>query len=75
MYYYLNKSKGYGDLGLANEHWVFDPYKNEPRFKAILKKFYFPKQIDIRNTPTIPVIQYIGPSERIDKSNSDTSMR
>lgn len=75
MYYYLNKSKGYGDLGLANGHWVFDPYKNEPRFKAILKKFYFPKQIDIRNTPTIPVIQYIGPSERIDKSNSDTSMR
>lgn len=42
MYYYLENAKFDGSTMLINSRREFDPYRNEDRFKAVLKANYLP---------------------------------
>jgi len=44
MYYYLDKLKyAYNtNIAVPNSMNEFDPYRNEERFKSLLKEFYMP---------------------------------
>ena len=42
MYYYLENIVGVQSIILAINEREFDPYRNEDRFKAFLKKWYLP---------------------------------
>tara|TARA_R110002073_G_scaffold8207_1_gene45583 strand:+ start:31574 stop:33607 length:2034 start_codon:yes stop_codon:yes gene_type:complete len=42
MYFYMDKITNPFRASVVNQYPEFDPYRKEPRFKAYLKKFYFP---------------------------------
>ena len=42
MYHYLNKENHPAPMYALNGYDAFDPYRNEPRYKAFLKKNYLP---------------------------------
>jgi len=42
MYYYLEKAKFYILMRTPNGRREFDPYRNEERFKALLREHYLP---------------------------------
>lgn len=46
MYYYLEKTKTDFNMRNVNGRREFDPYRKEERFKAILRKHYFPVSSD-----------------------------
>ena len=43
MYHYLNGKANLREIMRFNGYMDFDPYREEPRFKAFLKKHYLPK--------------------------------
>ncbi len=43
MYHYLNGKSNLREIMQFNGYMDFDPYRNEPKFKAFLKKYYLPK--------------------------------
>ena len=43
MYHYLNKIDSKPRIRNINGNNVFNPYRNQPRYKAILKKNYLPR--------------------------------
>ena len=42
MYYYLNKINNPNRIKVPNSRREFNPYRKEERYKAVLRKNYFP---------------------------------